>query len=107
MNIHEFATVSVSQGELLAINAALPQVATSRMYSVELPNSANVSFSYQYFLLLAMIMYIPSMDRVYYNCPSLLEPSILRPPLIIRPLELVQMGHYLCYMTFILRPPAI
>ncbi len=46
-------------------------------------------------------------SQYLYSSPSILQTSILRPPLIIRPLDLVPKGNFLCYMTFILRPPAI
>ncbi len=31
-----------------------------------------------------------------YSSPSILQPFILRPPLIIRPLDLVPKGNFLC-----------
>ncbi len=46
----------------------------------------------------------------YYSSPSILQPCILhvlRPPLIIRLLDLVPKGNILTIMTIILRPPAI
>ncbi len=42
-----------------------------------------------------------------YSSPPMLQPSILRPPLIIRPLDLVPRANFIGEMTFILRPPAI
>ncbi len=34
--------------------------------------------------------------HVMYRSPSILQPSILRPPLIIRLLDLVPKGNFLC-----------
>ncbi len=42
-----------------------------------------------------------------YSSPSILQPSVLRPAVIIRLLDLVPKDNFLCYMTFILRPPVI
>ncbi len=41
------------------------------------------------------------------SIPSISQPSILRPPLIIRRLDLVTKGNFLCGIAFILRPPEI
>ncbi len=35
-------------------------------------------------------------QRKQYSSPSILQPFILRPPLIIRPLDLVPKGNFLC-----------
>lgn len=46
-------------GELMTIYAALPYVRKAGMYSLRLPNKYNVSFDYYYFLIIAMLSYIP------------------------------------------------
>ena len=51
---------SLIQGELLCIYASLPYVKASQMYSLSLPNAANFAFSFHYFLIFTMLMYIPS-----------------------------------------------
>ena len=50
-------------GELLTIYAALPIVRRTAMYSLRLPNKYNVSFDYYYFLIIAMLSYIPRKTR--------------------------------------------
>ena len=50
-------------GELLTIYAALPIVRRTAMYSLRLPNKYNVSFDYYYFLIIAMLSYIPRKNR--------------------------------------------
>ncbi|XP_060592103.1 very-long-chain (3R)-3-hydroxyacyl-CoA dehydratase 2-like [Ruditapes philippinarum] len=54
-------------GELLSIWSGLDFVRESKMYSVELPNAANMSFSYFYFLIFFMIMYIPVFPQLYMH----------------------------------------
>merc|ERR1711973_331572 len=46
-------------GELLTIYAALPHVRKSGLYSVVMPNQANIAFSYYHFLIFVMLSYIP------------------------------------------------
>ncbi len=36
------------------------------------------------------------MEWAVYSSPAISQPSILRPPLIIRPLDLVPKGNFLC-----------
>lgn len=52
-------------GELLSIVAALPHLKTSRMYSVELPNAANLSFSFYYYVIAVSCSYLPVFPRLY------------------------------------------
>ncbi|XP_045181359.2 very-long-chain (3R)-3-hydroxyacyl-CoA dehydratase 2-like [Mercenaria mercenaria] len=54
-------------GELLSIWSGLDFVRDSKIYSVELPNAANMSFSYYYFLIFFMIMYIPIFPQLYMH----------------------------------------
>ncbi len=39
---------------------------------------------------------VTSLLYVQYSSPSILQPCILSPPLIIRPLDLVPKGNFLC-----------
>ncbi len=55
---------------------------------------------------MAMPIHDVTTSTYVYSSPSILQPSVLRPPLIIR-LDLVPKANFLYEMTFILRPPAI
>jgi len=46
-------------GELLCLYAAQSYVANKKMWSLEMPNKLNVTFSYHYALLFTMLLYIP------------------------------------------------
>jgi very-long-chain (3R)-3-hydroxyacyl-CoA dehydratase len=46
-------------GELLCLYAAQSYVASNKLWSVEMPNKLNFAFSYHYFLLFTMLLYIP------------------------------------------------
>ena len=48
-----------SQGEQMLMFTALPVVRARRQWSCSLPNAANVSFSFYYFLCVFMLLYIP------------------------------------------------
>ncbi|KAL4218276.1 hypothetical protein ACF0H5_023012 [Mactra antiquata] len=52
-------------GELLAIWGSLNYVKMSNIYSYDLPNVYNMSFSYYYFLIGCMVMYIPVFPQLY------------------------------------------
>ncbi|XP_033727517.1 very-long-chain (3R)-3-hydroxyacyl-CoA dehydratase 2-like [Pecten maximus] len=54
-------------GELLTIYASLPYVKASQLYSISLPNSANLSFNYYYFLICAMLTYIPVFPQLFMH----------------------------------------
>lgn len=54
-------------GELMTIYAALPYVRKAGMYSLRLPNKYNVSFDYYYFLIIAMLSYIPLFPQLYFH----------------------------------------
>ncbi|XP_056439586.1 very-long-chain (3R)-3-hydroxyacyl-CoA dehydratase 1 [Gadus chalcogrammus] len=54
-------------GELLTIYAALPIVRRTAMYSLRLPNKYNVSFDYYYFLIIAMLSYIPLFPQLFFH----------------------------------------
>jgi hypothetical protein len=46
-------------GELLCLYAAQAYVARKKVWSLEMPNAMNLTFSYHYFLLFIMFLYIP------------------------------------------------
>lgn len=54
------------QGELLCILNSLSYVQRSKLYTVELPNAANMSFSYYYYLIFIMLSYIPG-ELMFYS----------------------------------------
>ncbi|KAL0281080.1 UNVERIFIED_CONTAM: hypothetical protein PYX00_002179 [Menopon gallinae] len=47
-------------GELLCFYWAQAYVKEHKIYTVELPNSMNFTFSYHYFMVMVMLLYIPS-----------------------------------------------
>lgn len=54
-------------GELLCIWWAQSYVAETKLWSVELPNALNFTFSYQYFLIYVMLLYIPLFPQLYLH----------------------------------------
>ena len=46
-------------GELLCFYAAQAFVANKKLWTLEMPNKLNFTFSYHYFLLFMMFLYIP------------------------------------------------
>lgn len=54
-------------GELLCIYWAQSWVAESKLWSFELPNALNFTFSYQYWLLFLMFLYIPLFPQLYLH----------------------------------------
>jgi very-long-chain (3R)-3-hydroxyacyl-CoA dehydratase len=46
-------------GELLCLYAAQAYVAHKKLWSLEMPNTLNLTFSYHYLLLFIMFLYIP------------------------------------------------
>lgn len=46
-------------GELLCLNAAQAYAASKKLWSLEMPNKLNLTFSYHYFMLFIMFLYIP------------------------------------------------
>lgn len=48
-----------SQGEHMLMFTALPVVKARGQWSYSLPNPANISFSFYYFLCFFMLLYIP------------------------------------------------
>jgi len=43
----------------MTVYASLPYVKKTGLYSVNLPNMANISFSYYYYLIIYMLSFIP------------------------------------------------
>lgn len=54
-------------GELLCLYAAQSYVAKSKLWSLEMPNNLNVTFSYHYVLLFTMLLYIPLFPQMYLH----------------------------------------
>ena len=52
------------QGELLSVYFSLDYVRQKQLFSVALPNKANMAFNYYYVLFFIMLSYIPSKLRV-------------------------------------------
>ena len=48
------------QGELLSVYFSLDYVRQKQLFSVALPNKANMAFNYYYVLFFIMLSYIPS-----------------------------------------------
>ncbi|PNF27406.1 hypothetical protein B7P43_G16911 [Cryptotermes secundus] len=54
-------------GELLCLYAAQAYVAQKKLWSLEMPNALNLTFSYHYFLLFIMFLYIPLFPQMYLH----------------------------------------
>lgn len=54
-------------GEILTTIFALPYIRDTQWYSVTLPNFANVTFSYYYFVLFVLLAYIPGFPQMYLH----------------------------------------
>ncbi|XP_040570340.1 very-long-chain (3R)-3-hydroxyacyl-CoA dehydratase 2 [Lepeophtheirus salmonis] len=52
-------------GELLSMYYALPEVARNNTFSILLPNKYNFTFSFYYFLIINMLLYIPVFPKLY------------------------------------------
>ena len=60
-------------GELLCLYAAQSYVANKKLWSLEMPNKLNFTFSYHYVLLFTMLLYIPRKFHSSVVMQSLLE----------------------------------
>ncbi|KDR16829.1 Protein-tyrosine phosphatase-like member B [Zootermopsis nevadensis] len=54
-------------GELLCLHAAQAYVGSKKLWSLEMPNKLNLTFSYHYFLLFIMFLYIPLFPQLYLH----------------------------------------
>ncbi|XP_061181520.1 very-long-chain (3R)-3-hydroxyacyl-CoA dehydratase 2-like [Saccostrea echinata] len=54
-------------GELITVFSSLREVEEKKLYYLQLPNAANMSFNYFYFLIFFMIMYIPVFPQLYMH----------------------------------------
>ena len=52
-------------GELLTMYAALPYIVQRKLWTVSLPNAANIAFSYYAFMIMIMVSYIPIFPQLY------------------------------------------
>lgn len=75
-------------GELLCLYAAQAYVAQKKLWSLEMPNALNLTFSYHYFLLFIMFLYIPCK----FQCSRVLWISLMK-TLTILSTTLVTMIH--------------
>jgi len=57
-------------GELLCLYAAQREVKENGLWSISMPNRANVIFNYSYFLLTAMSLYLPLFPQMYLHMVS-------------------------------------
>jgi len=67
-------------GELLVTYGALPYVLARKAFTVEMPNKANISFSYYTFLILVMISYIPFFPQLYLHMFKQRSKVLGKPP---------------------------
>lgn len=54
-------------GELLCLYWAQSYASKSKIWSIELPNTYNFTFSYHYFLWIVMLLYIPLFPQLYLH----------------------------------------
>lgn len=54
-------------GELLCLYWAQRHAATTTIWSIEMPNTYNFTFSYYYFLWIVMLLYIPLFPQLYLH----------------------------------------
>lgn len=60
-------------GELLTVINSLTGIRERKIYTVELPNQANISFSYYYALCVFMLLYLPSKIFILKNSFNLVK----------------------------------
>lgn len=66
-------------GELLCLYWAQGYARYNTIWSVELPNSYNFTFSYYYFLLGVMLLYIPLFPQLYLHMFALRKKVLGKP----------------------------
>lgn len=54
-------------GEMLSIYKSLPYIREREILTVPLPNRANMSFNYYYFLMIVMLTYVPGFPQLYFH----------------------------------------
>lgn len=54
-------------GELLCLYSAQTYTQNNKLWSAELPNRYNFTFSYHYFLWITMLLYIPLFPQLYLH----------------------------------------
>ncbi|VDM78772.1 unnamed protein product [Strongylus vulgaris] len=52
-------------GELLTLFGSLPEVAAKKHYTIEMPNPANMGFSFYAVLIISALIYIPGFPQLY------------------------------------------
>jgi len=68
-------------GELLCIKAAASSVGETGRWSYPMPNKFNVSFSFQFFLFIVMLTYIPVFPQLYLHMFAQRK-KVLSPPAV-------------------------
>jgi len=53
-------------GEMITVFSAMPAVKQRRILSLELPNAANISFSYYHAMILIALTYLPGFPQLYF-----------------------------------------
>lgn len=53
-------------GEMITVFSAMPAVKQRRILSLDLPNPANISFSYYYAMILIVLTYLPGFPQLYF-----------------------------------------
>lgn len=66
-------------GELLCLYWAQSYAQKNKIWSIELPNSANFTFSYYYFLWIVMLLYIPLFPQLYLHMFALRKKVLGKP----------------------------
>jgi len=54
-----------ASGELFTMYSSLPEIAEKKHFTFEMPNLANISFSFYWYLVILMLTYIPGFPQMY------------------------------------------
>ncbi|VDK54145.1 unnamed protein product [Anisakis simplex] len=55
-----------ASGEVFTMFAALPEVALRKHFTIEMPNAANVTFSFWWYLIGLILFYVPGFPQMYF-----------------------------------------
>lgn len=66
-------------GELLCLWWAQSYAQKNKIWSIELPNASNFTFSYYYFLWIVMLLYIPLFPQLYLHMFALRKKVLGKP----------------------------
>lgn len=56
-----------ASGELFTVIRALPEVHRKKHFTLEMPNSLNIGFSFWCYLVLFAILYVPGFPKMYFH----------------------------------------